>query len=393
MNFVFVSPTFPWTYWQFCDRLKERGVNVLAIGDTPYDDLSDELKGAVTEYYRVDSMENYDEMVKALGYFTYHYGRIDWLESNNEYWLEQDARLRTDFNIPTGFHTDIMEDVKCKSHMKKYYEQAGVKTARYHLCSDLDAAMAFVNEVGYPVIVKPDNGVGAAGTRRINNNDELAAFYAYPHDTRYIMEEFLEGVIESYEAIVNLDRDILIETSHMFPEPVMDIVNEGKSMFYYTRKDIPQDLLDYGRACAHTFPTYGRCLHMEFFRLTKDKPGLAGKGELVGLEVNFRMPGGYTPDMMNFASSADVYAVYADMVTSGTSDITTDHPYYCAYCGRRDGNLYKTTDEWIWYTYGENMRMHGRMPDILADAMGNTYYTAVFDTLEEVNAFAEDVLG
>ena len=34
---------------------------------------------------------------------TLSFGRIDWLESNNEYWLERDARLRTDFNIPSGF--------------------------------------------------------------------------------------------------------------------------------------------------------------------------------------------------------------------------------------------------------------------------------------------------
>lgn len=36
-------------------------------------------------------MENYDEVYGAVGYFIWHYGRIDWLESNNEYWLEQDA--------------------------------------------------------------------------------------------------------------------------------------------------------------------------------------------------------------------------------------------------------------------------------------------------------------
>ena len=29
MNFIFISPNFPHTYWQFCDRLKRNGVNVL----------------------------------------------------------------------------------------------------------------------------------------------------------------------------------------------------------------------------------------------------------------------------------------------------------------------------------------------------------------------------
>ena len=93
MNFIFISPQFPHTYWNFCARLKKNGINVLGIGDTPYDQLSQELRNSLTEYYRVNDMENYDEMFRAVAFFSYKYGRIDWLESNNEYWLEQDARL------------------------------------------------------------------------------------------------------------------------------------------------------------------------------------------------------------------------------------------------------------------------------------------------------------
>lgn len=62
-------------------------MNVLGIGDCPYDDLRPELQESLQEYYKVDSLENYDEVYGAVGYFIWHYGRIDWLESNNEYWL------------------------------------------------------------------------------------------------------------------------------------------------------------------------------------------------------------------------------------------------------------------------------------------------------------------
>ena len=85
MNFVFVSPQFPASYWNFCDRLKQRGVTVLGLSDAPYDSLSDQVKNSLTEYYRVDNMEDYDQMVRAMGYFTHKYGKIDWLESNNEF--------------------------------------------------------------------------------------------------------------------------------------------------------------------------------------------------------------------------------------------------------------------------------------------------------------------
>ena len=44
MNFIFISPQFPKTYWNFCDRLKRNGVNVLGIADTPYDQLDNKVK-------------------------------------------------------------------------------------------------------------------------------------------------------------------------------------------------------------------------------------------------------------------------------------------------------------------------------------------------------------
>ena len=61
MNFVFLSPNFPDSYRWFCIRLRENGVNVLGVGDAPYDALHPDLKAALTEYYAVGSLEDYQE--------------------------------------------------------------------------------------------------------------------------------------------------------------------------------------------------------------------------------------------------------------------------------------------------------------------------------------------
>ena len=393
MNFVYISPAFPKNFYNFCDRLKERGVNVLAIGDTPYDELSEELKNSINDYYQVYSMENYDEMIRAMGYFIFHYGHIDWLESNNEYWLEQDAKLRTDFNITTGLQKNHIENMKCKSKMKAFYKEAGVKTARYHLTTTLDEGLKFIQEVGYPVVVKPDNGVGAAATYKISNEDELKDFYNQEHITQYIMEEYINGLIISYDGIANLDKDVLFETSHVFPNPIMDVVNNQGSMYYYSLKELPYDLKQAGRACVKSFYTAGRCFHMEFFRMLEDKEGLGKKGDLIGLEVNLRTPGGYTPDMMNYANNIDVYSIYADMVTKGYSEYNRERPYHCIYCGRRDGIVYRMSHEDVVNKYQFDLVMCERMLDILSGAMGNFIYTARFETMDEVNQFIDDVLG
>ena len=95
-NVIFLSPNFPTNYWQFCKELKNNGMNVLGIGDQPYDELNPNLKESLNEYYKVGSLENYDEVYRAVAFFIFKHGKIDFLESNNEYWLERDAALRTD---------------------------------------------------------------------------------------------------------------------------------------------------------------------------------------------------------------------------------------------------------------------------------------------------------
>ena len=190
-NFVFISPNFPTNYWYFCRYLQDNGMRVLGIGDSPYDQLHPQLRLALAEYYKVSSLENYDEVYRAVAFFIHKYGRIDYLESNNEYWLMQDAQLRTDFNITTGFQAADMEPMKYKSAMKAYYARAGVPTARYHLVDNWENTLNFIHTVGYPVVAKPDNGVGANNTYKIKCDDDLQHFFATKDETLYIMEEYL----------------------------------------------------------------------------------------------------------------------------------------------------------------------------------------------------------
>lgn len=389
MNFIFVSPNFPHTYWNFCDRLKKNGVNVLGIGDAPYDSLEEPLKAALTEYYKVGNMENYDEMYRAVAYFAFKYGKIDWLESNTEYWLEQDARLREDFNIQTGVQPHELALWKSKSAMKPVYREAGIPTARNHKVTDIDAAKEFLDEIGgFPVIVKPDIGVGAADTWKLENEKDLEWFYNNLPEHPYVMEEFVYGNIYSYDAICDSNGDVLFESSNWFPPSIADMVNKGFDLAYYTTDYVPEQLKKYGRAALKAFKVRSRFVHFEFFRLTQARKNLGEVGDFVGLEVNMRPAGGYTPDMMDYAHNTDVYEIWAEMVAYNERrlpEIGGDR--FCAYASRRDIHKYVHTHEEIMEKYGDCMKMCERMPDVLSGAMGNQMYTAVLDTIEEVEAY------
>ena len=393
MNYVFISPHFPHTYWQFCDRLHRNGINVLGIGDAPYDSLEAPLKTALTEYYRVDNLEDYDRVYRAVAFFAFKYGKIDWIESMNEYWLEQDARLRTDFNIMTGIRSDRISFIKEKSLMKKLYLEAGIPTARQHVVSDREAGKTFIDKVGFPVIVKPDVGVGATHTWKLENDADLEAFYNDLPAVPYVMEEFIEGEICSYDAILDSRCESLFESMTVWP-PVMDIVNKDLDLMYYTCPEVPEKLRELGRKTVKAFGVDRRFVHLEFFRLTKARKGLGKIGDFAALEVNMRPAGGYTPDMMDFAHSTDVYQIYADMVAFDARKVPeSGEHFYCVYASRKDGHNYARTHEEIMARYGDRMMMQEEMPPMNWPQMGRYMYTARLQTFEEAQEFIRFVQG
>ena len=393
MNFVFISPHFPHTYWQFCDRLRRNGINVLGIGDASYDSLEAPLKASLTEYYRVNSLEDYDQVYRATAFFAFKYGKIDWIESMNEYWLEQDARLRTDFNVTTGIREDRISFIKEKSLMKKLYLEAGIPTARQHVVTDRDAGKAFIRDVGYPVIVKPDVGVGATHTWKLENDTDLEAFYNNLPAVPYVMEEFIQGEICSYDAILDSRCEPLFESMTVWP-PVMDIVNKDLDLMYYTCPEVPEKLRKLGRKTVKAFGVDRRFVHLEFFRLTKARKGLGRIGDFAALEVNMRPAGGYTPDMMDFAHSTDVYQIYADMVAYDERRIPeSGEHFYCVYASRKDGHTYAHTHEEIMEKYSSRMMMQEEMPPMNWPQMGRYMYTARLETFEEAQEFIQFVQG
>ena len=387
MNFIFISPAFPTNYYNFCDRLKKNGANVLGIGDTPYNELNDNVKKSLTEYYKVNSMESYDEMFRAVAYFSFKYGKIDFLESNNEYWLRQDAKLRTDFNI-TGAKFDDVVNFTSKSNMKEFYKKAGVPVARYKFCTSFKEDMEFIKEVGFPVIVKPDVGVGAAATYRIENEDELKAFYNRGFNVPYIMEEYILGDIISFDGICDANSNVVFCDNEVFPPSIMDIVNENLEVSYYVNKEVPANVYKVGSSVIKSFGIKSRYFHLEFFKLRNDKHGLGKAGDIVALEVNMRPPGGFTPDMINFGQSVDTYQIWADvMCFNKIVNVDLSHPkYYCFYYGRRDRCDYKYTFEDIKKVY-PFIQMHDRNPEILSGAMGNEFYIARFEFMEDLEKF------
>ncbi|MEJ2598599.1 MAG: ATP-grasp domain-containing protein [Anaerolineales bacterium] len=380
MNFVYLSPHFPPNYYLFCVNLQLLGVTVLGLADEPYDHLHPKLKAAMKEYYRVNDMESYDDLLRALGYFTHRYGKIDRIDSLNEYWLEAEARLRTDFNIP-GLKTEDMHRIRRKSIMKQVFSKAGVQAARGRVVKNLTDAKRLIQESGYPVVAKPDIGVGAAKTYKVHNETELEQFFAQKPVVDYILEEFIEGVICTFDGLTDRSGNPVFSTSHQYSQGIMETVNRDDNIYYYSLRDIPSDLEDAGLRVLKAFDVRERFFHFEFFRTPQDK--------IVALEVNMRPPGGMTTDMFNYACDIDIYKEWANVIVH--DKFTTDYTrkYHCCYIGRKFNRSYRHTNEEIVKKFGDRIVHHESINGIFSAALGDYGYLVRSPELAEIHAIAE----
>ena len=119
-------------------------------------------------------------------------------------------------------------------------QKAGIATARYHMVDDFDACKAFISEVGYPVIVKPDNGVGASHTYKLSSDDDLRHFLIVK-----------EPEVVLHHGGVHPRRSQQLRRHHQLqgraacsrratsrPVSIMDIVNNDDNSVYYIVKDL-----------------------------------------------------------------------------------------------------------------------------------------------------------
>jgi hypothetical protein len=365
MNIVFLSPHFPPHYSAFSRQLRSLGANVLGIADAPFDTLSSDLKASLTEYYRVDTMHDYNSLVRALGYFTHRYGKIDRLDSLNEYWLSTEARLRDDFNI-FGIRGNRIDTIRRKSCMKERFRQAGVAVARGQIVNSPDEAKALIAQTGYPVVAKPDAGVGALDTYCLENEDDLIAFFARKPPVDYIMEEFVRGTIVSFDGLADINGEPVFHTSHIFSQGIMETVNEKRDIHYWSQRRLPPELEKIGRACLKAFEMQERFFHIEFFETAPNT--------YVALEVNMRPPGGYTTDMFNWACDIDVYRLWAELLVAGRNRLDYERAYHCCYAGRREGRHYRQTHEAVVKRCGAALMNVVIVPGVFSSALGDVGY-------------------
>lgn len=383
MNYLVISPFYPENFQPFTIQLaQQEGVTVLGIGQEPYEQLPENLRQALTEYFRVDNLENREEVLRATAFLIYKHGPIDRIESQNEHWLEQDAALRQQFHV-FGAKPEDLKKTKYKSQMKTYFKQAGVPVVPGQVVqSEADIQQA-IKEIGFPMIAKPDNGVGAAGTFKLAKESDLQAFReAWDGQTAYFFEKFVNSsIITTYDGLLDSQGNIVFETGLTYTHTPLELMLSKKDNAYYIEKELDPKLVKYGRAIIKAFGMKERFFHIEFFKDGKD---------YIAIEYNNRMAGGFTVEAYNYAHSIDLFQDYARVVTGQEVQASPYSNQYCLVATRRDSNHYVHSVEDIYQKYGQQVKEVKEMPEAFAELQGNRAYLLTTDdekTLKEMITF------
>ncbi|WP_162012008.1 ATP-grasp domain-containing protein [Streptococcus sp. S784/96/1] len=378
MNYLVISPYYPENFQPFTIELaKKEGVKVLGIGQEPYDQLGEALQNAITEYFRVENLEDIEEVKRATAFLFYKHGPIDRVESHNEHWLETDAALRSQFNI-FGPKSKDLTKTKLKSEMKTYFKKAGVPVVPGQVITSEQDVQKAIADIGFPMIAKPDNGVGAAATYKLESLADIDQFFAeWDRQTAYFFEQFVtSNEIITYDGLIDHHGNVVYEASLEYVYTPLQLVLEQKDNAYFIHDKVNEKLRQYGQNIIKTFGMKERFFHIEFFRDGDD---------YIAIEYNNRPAGGFTIDAYNYAHSIDLYRDYASIVEGEAISERRYKPQFSLTISRRDQNHYVYSEEEIKHHYKDHVKMTCRMPEAFAALQGNMIYILTADNIKTIN--------
>ena len=346
MNILFIEPAFPNNQRQFVRALAAIGANVYGIGERPYDWLDDEIKGWLTGYQQIKSVTDEGALEWAVREAQKHVW-IDRLETTVEAHTMPVAHVRERTGIP-GISPRTAYLCRDKVAMKEVLRKAGVPTAASGGVSSLAEAHGFAKAVGYPVILKPRDAAGAAGTYRAGNDAELvkaAQASGVADGAPAAIEEFVEGHEGFYDTIAiegSVAHDFI---SHYYPN-VLDAMRTrwiSPQIVATNRMDAPgyADVREMGRRVISALGITTAATHMEWF---------FGPKGLKFSEIGCRPPGVGQWDSYCAGNEFDLYREWALAVCHHKSDVSPSRRYACGIIAlrpNRDGHIsgYEGTDE------------------------------------------------
>jgi hypothetical protein len=295
-------------------------VTLSLVSSDPEGAIPAPLRSRVAGHYRVEQCLDADALAAAVRAIARSVGKVDRLTGALEQLQTPLAAVRDALGIE-GIGSEVARNFRDKDRMKEVLRAHGVPVARSALVASPKGLRAFVEQVGFPVIVKPQAGVGARATYRISSAAELAALEAKgvvpSHESPLQAEEFVQAREHTCETVTVRGKAVWRSGTRYFPTPLEAL--EAPWMQYcvllpredheteWTRFHPVNDAALKALLGASAGTAAGTALtHMEWF--------LRDDGSSLVNEVGARPPGVGIMPLMGLAHDTDFFADWAELI-------------------------------------------------------------------------------
>lgn len=239
--------------------------------------------------------------------------------------MVQLAQARVHFGVD-GTGPKTAELFRDKHQMKRALSEAGLPVARNAILGSLSDAKQFAERVGFPLVLKPVQGMGAKSTFRIRNMGQLlhtANSLGVGHGHETLAEEFLRGREFSFETLTVNGEVKLHSISHYLPTCLEAVENPWIQWCCVLPRDISGHEYDGARkmgfGAIKALGLKDGMTHMEWFQ----RPD----GSLAIGEIAQRPPGANISLMTGLAHDFDIYRAWARAVVDGVFEAKTERKY------------------------------------------------------------------
>ena len=272
MRVVFVEPNFPRNQREFVRALASVGAEVIGIGESPEEALDDELRGWMRHYHQVASVVDVGAMTDAVRWVQDR-DWVDRLESTIEAHILPVAQVREACTIPgTSVRTAYL--CRDKPSMKDALRAAGVPTAASTAADNAEQVQdSSRSAVGFPLILKPRSGAGAADTTRVDDHDQLGqvlASFGEKGVGSIAVEEYVEGHEGFYDTLSIDGAPAADFVCHYFPNVLEAMRTRWISPQYVSTNRVDsvadyQQVREMGQRVIEALGIGTSATHMEWF--------------------------------------------------------------------------------------------------------------------------------
>jgi len=316
---VFVAPFFLEATLRFVHAVASLpDVRVGLLSQDPLERIPAPIRARLTAHRRLADGMDPDQISDGTRALARELGGVDRLFGALEQLQVPLAQVREALGIG-GLGVEAARNFRDKSRMKDVLRRAGVPCARHRLAGTVEQALAFVDEVGFPLVAKPPAGAGGKNTFRIDDFEGFRrVLAAVPPDPARptLIEEFVQGEEHSFDAVHVHGRPVWHSLSHYFPGPLDVLENAWIQWCVLIPREIDHPRYDDIRAvAAKALAALGMgtgLAHMEWFR-RKD-------GSLAISEVGIRPPGAQFTSLISYAHDVDMYRAWARLMVFDAFD-------------------------------------------------------------------------